>query len=301
MEIETFCEDVVKCLGEMLDEDSNVQIIKISKNNGVCLHGIIIRRGETQCSPSIYLEDYIQMYRTGQMSINEVACAVEKKSAALEKESIEPVLDFSWETLKDKVFCRLINLEWNEEKLQTMPYQQYLDFAIVCRIYLYADEKGTASSEVTYDVLEVIGVTEEELFRQALENTERLFPAEIKSLAAVVKSYLDRMLKPGLITEKDLESGVPLYILTNTTNMNGAIVIMYQEVLKQIAIQLKADTLYLLPSSIHEFLVMNGDMNLEEMKDMVEEANHYAVANVEWLSNHIYRYDKATDRVEIAA
>ena len=78
---------------------------------------------------------------------------------------------------------------------------------------------------------------------------------------------------------------------------------LYTDMLKQIAVQLKADSFFLLPSSVHEWIILpeweRDDVGY--LREMVEEANRTAVADIDLLSNHVYRYDKNTDMVEIAA
>ena len=61
-----------------------------------------------------------------------------------------------------------------------------------------------------------------------------------------------------------------MYVLSNTTGVNGAMTILYEDILKQIAIQLKTEILYLLPSSVHEWIVLPGCDDVAFLKDLVE-------------------------------
>lgn len=305
MDMETFCRELVDCLKEGMDGDVQISVHKTYKNNDICLHGILISYGNQQCVPSIYVDGYFQKYKMGMMSLGQIVCEVIKERDVLKYQRIAPLEELTWETVKDKVFCRLVNLGRNKKKLADMPYMEYLDLAVTCRWLHSADEKGVASADVTYAEMEMFGVTKEELFAQARINTEKLFPVEFKSLLSMIEAIRGRkfsLKEAGIKENMDMEadSRIDMYVLTNTTGINGAGVILYPNVLKRIAEQLNTDTLYLLPSSVHEFMVLPECNSVEDMKELVAEANHCAVAGVDVLSDSVYRYDRVTDRVEIA-
>lgn len=305
MDMETFCRELVDCLKEGMDGDVQISVHKTYKNNDICLHGILISYGNQQCVPSIYVDGYFQKYKMGMMSLGQIVCEVIKERDVLKYQRIAPLEELTWETVKDKVFCRLVNLGRNKKKLADMPYMEYLDLVVTCRWLHSADEKGVASADVTYAEMEMFGVTKEELFAQARINTEKLFPVEFKSLLSMIEAIRGRkfsLKEAGIKENMDMEadSRIAMYVLTNTTGINGAGVILYPNVLKRIAEQLNTDTLYLLPSSVHEFMVLPECNSVADMKELVTEANHCAVAGVDVLSDSVYRYDRVTDRVEIA-
>lgn len=304
MDIGTFCEGVVKCIKEILDEDAKIKVHKMYKNNDICLHSIVISYGNQQCVPNIYMDEYYHKYKMGLMSLGQIACEVIKERDILGHQMIEPIGKMTWEDVKDKVFYRLVNLGMNKKKLEKMPYMEYLDLAVTCRLLHSADKIGIASADITYEEMELFGVTEEELFAQARENTEKLFPVEFKSLLSTIEAMMGRKFgleEIGIKENMDVEAGrIDMYVLTNTTGINGAGVILYPDVLKQIAEQLDTNTLYLLPSSVHELMVVSKCESIEDLKEMVTEANRIAVTGLDFLSDHVYRYDKKMDVVEIA-
>lgn len=300
MDIGTFCEEVAGCIKEALDKDAKIKVHKMYKNNDVCLHSIVISYGEQQCVPNVYMDEYYQKYKMGLMSLEQTACEVMKERDALGLQTVEPPGEPTWEKVKDKVFCRLVNLGMNQKKLNDMPYMEYLDFAVTCRWLHSADEKGIASSDITYKELELFGVTKEELFKQAGENTQKLFPVKFKSLVSTIEAMMGKQFSLEENGIKNMEADeIDMYVLTNSTGINGAGVILYPNVLKEIAEQLDTGTLYLLPSSVHEFMVLKECKNVEYMKELVAEANHCVVAGMDLLSDNVYKYDRRTDRVEI--
>jgi len=301
MDIGTFCEEVAGCIKEALGDEAEIKVHKIYKNNDVCLHSIVISYGNQKCVPNIYVDEYYQKYKMGLMSLGQAACEVMKERDILGLHTIEPPGELVWKKVKDKVFCRLVNLGMNQKKLMDMPYMEYLDFAVTCRWLHSADEKGIASADITYKDLELLGITKEELFKQAEENTEKLFPVKFQSLVSTIKAMVGEKFSLKETGIKNMEADeIDMYVLTNSPGINGAGVILYPNVLKETAEQLDTDTLYLLPSSVHEFMVLKECKDVGYMKELVAEANHCVVAGMDVLSDNVYRYDRRTDRVEIA-
>lgn len=88
------------------------------------------------------------------------------------------------------------------------------------------------------------------------------------------------------------------YVLSNRHNVKGAAVILYDGLLKEMSKVLGHDLL-ILPSSVHEVLVMAYDktMDLFPVRDMVEHINKEEVPVCDVLSDQIYRYNREKDQV----
>ena len=82
-----------------------------------------------------------------------------------------------------------------------------------------------------------------------------------------------------------------MFVLTNDTKVNGAAAILNDDIRQEIAE--KVGDFYMLPSSIHETLIIPKDagMELKELEQMVQEVNQTQVAPGERLSDHVYEYD----------
>jgi hypothetical protein len=74
----------------------------------------------------------------------------------------------------------------------------------------------------------------------------------------------------------------------------------YSDVLRTFADELGQD-LYILPSSIHEVLVIGKEevTSVRDLQDMVWEANHTVVTSKEFLSNQVMYYNRITDEIEM--
>ena len=93
------------------------------------------------------------------------------------------------------------------------------------------------------------------------------------------------------------------YILSNKSRTNGAVYLASSEVMEKIS-RLFPDGIYLLPSSVHEILVLpKGKDGLWrektpfELGEMVREVNRTSVEREEILSDRIYEYDKERGKV----
>lgn len=82
-----------------------------------------------------------------------------------------------------------------------------------------------------------------------------------------------------------------MFVLTNDTKVNGAAAILNDDIRQEIAE--KVGDFYMLPSLIHETLIIPKDAGMEfkELEQMVQEVNQKQVAPGERLSDHVYEYD----------
>ena len=92
-----------------------------------------------------------------------------------------------------------------------------------------------------------------------------------------------------------------IYVVTNQRGTFGATMILFPDILKVIS-EFYGDDLYILPSSIHEILVLpKCSDNVEKLKITVREVNELCVEQKELLSNQVYLYQRNSGKVEIAA
>ena len=94
-----------------------------------------------------------------------------------------------------------------------------------------------------------------------------------------------------------------LYILTNSQNECGATYMFDESVMDFIAESLNDDVV-ILPASVNEVLVfgkrfMSEPESLQGMREMVKETNQTLIPEEEILSDEIYLYDKATQKLSI--
>ena len=188
---------------------------------------------------------------------------------------------------KKSLFVKLVNTERNESLVEQSISKEFLDLSAVVRVVLKMDKEGMASMALSKGDAEILGMTEEEIYAAALANTLRLFPPKLMNLGRYVEMGIGGKLLFG-------EDEVTTYILTNQKEVDGAIYFMSPEVVGAIAEALE-DDLYILPSSVNEVLLVRAselEDGVDELKEMVRDANETVVAEKDILSYNVYHYDK---------
>ena len=90
-------------------------------------------------------------------------------------------------------------------------------------------------------------------------------------------------------------------VVVSEDETGTASIILYNEQLAQLSEKLN-DDLLIMPSSIHEVLaVPASSMNAIDLKQMVREVNDTEVSEQEILGYSVYRYNRKTGAVEVAA
>ena len=188
---------------------------------------------------------------------------------------------------KKSLFVKLINTERNESLVKQSISKEFLDLSAVVRVILKMDKEGMASMALSKKDAENLGMTEEEIYAAALANTLRLFPPKLMNLGRYVEMSIGVKLPLG-------EDEVTTYILTNQKEVDGAIYFMSPEVVGGIAEALE-DDLYILPCSVNEVLLIRAselEDGVDELKEMVRDANETVVSEKDILSYSVYYYDK---------
>ena len=188
---------------------------------------------------------------------------------------------------KKSLFVKLVNTERNESLVEKCISKKFLDLSAVVRVILKMDKEGMASMALSKGDAEILGMTEEKIYAVALANTLRLFPPKLMNLGRYIEMSIGAELPLG-------EDEVTTYILTNQKEVDGAIYFMSPEVVGAIAEALE-DDLYILPSSVNEVLLVRAselEDGVDELKEMVRDANETVVAEKDILSYNVYHYDK---------
>ena len=189
--------------------------------------------------------------------------------------------------VKKSLFVKLINTERNEALIEKCISKEFLDLSAVVRVVLKMDKEGMSSMALSKKDAENLGMTEEEIYAVALANTLRLFPPKLMNLGRYVEMSIGAELPLG-------EDEVTTYILTNQKEVDGAVYFMSPEVVGAIAEALE-DDLYILPCSVNEVLLIRAselEDGVDELKEMVRDANETVVSEKDILSYSVYHYDK---------
>lgn len=293
MSYEKFCERMKDILQQYYGVESDVKLHTVQKVNGVILHGITVMKEGVSIVPTLYLESYYDELIRG-MPLNDV---VHRFILEYDKAAIQDDFDISffeyYEKVKLHLGYKLINYEMNRSLLKDVPHKRYLDLAIVCYCNIVDDRIGKGTILIRNEHLDIWKIEKDTLIRDSLRNMPVMFPAEIINMADLLKELYDDPAQ--LICGK-----MPMYVLTTRARMYGAAAILYSGQLEAIAREVE-DDFYLLPSSIHEIIILPKKYGTDEeyLSQMVDEINHEQVDIEEILSNHAYLYSRLTKDITL--
>lgn len=300
----TFIDAVKVCVSTLLSDDYEIIIEQVMKNNGTSLVALCIIKENQYITPTIYLEPFYKKFNQG-YTIQEIS----KEIISVYQQNSHTDFNLTFLSnqaeLKKHIALKVINYEANIEMLENIPYRRFLDLAIVYIVIIENYHIGFATSLIHNNHLEAFGLTEEELYEVAIENSIRSFPADISSMESVI---LDMMRKDekidGIVEDSEIQEWLfpqntcQMFVLTNNRKIFGAVCMLYHNVLANFAREIDSD-LYLLPSSIHEVILIptKDSISVEYLAEMVKEINITEVLPEERLSDHVYLYSRSKDTI----
>ncbi len=261
----------------------------VPKNNGVKLLGIHMELENCNSAPCLYVEPYMPSDPEELRSPSCIEQIVDRIGQVL-RHSAEVVQNGLGDIFPDKpdinrLELMVVNRERNRELLDTCPYREFLDLAIILNwVVDCGGDRGVV--HINQQILKHWESSFDELYPLALENMQRKHPAYIDSLDHMIEDMLGdaghMLLPPG-------ES--PFYILSLKDTTKGAVALIYPGMAERLA-ELLGGSYYLIPSSINEFLILPLDFPVarENLVQMIEEVNREVLRQDEFLSNNLYEY-----------
>jgi len=266
------------------------------------LDGLSLREEGKHISPTIYINDMYKRYQNCEDLEQTIMGACDVMVKAFEE--IPPVsVDSILKDASERVVFQIINTQQNKSFLEQVPHREFQDLSIVYKVIISADKDAVQSSKITNEFAKRLGMSEEQLFKCAAENTRRLFPPVVRSMNDIMKEMFARDGMPQDIAEMMIAEIPPeqtMWVISNEKGINGAASMLYENELHELAESLESD-LYILPSSVHEVIAVSSDMGSPEMlAQMVVEVNMQEVSLDERLSNQVYHYDKDLRKLTLA-
>ena len=291
-----FKDMVVNGLQNLCGNSGEVSLHDVYKNNNIVYSGVIVRVDGENMSQIIYLESYYEKFCKGtdiETIVREIFEIWKSRNPDNVKFDLAKFKDY--DNYKDKIVIKLINHDTNERLLQDVPHKAYLDMAVVFYVLMNNYQNENMTFLVYNKHLELWNINADELYETAMENSLKLLPCKINTLSEVVSEILGRE-DDEILPKLDKE----VYVATNSLKSNGAAVITYPNALKDLSKSLNKN-LVILPSSIHECIIVPSDNNMEfeALRAMVVEVNRNEVSREDFLSDNIYFYDKEKEQLSI--
>lgn len=287
MDFETFMNEAIK---EMRDRFPDFDISKqeVSKLQGESYTGMAVRPENSEIGATLNLKDFYEALGSG-MFLEDVMDSIERSvvSAVRHMPHYDARVLEDYDRMKDALTVDMVPVAGNEEKLAQIPHKNVEDMALVYRFEEESSVYGLASILVTNEMLAVYDITADQLHEDAMKAAVQNRPAKLHNMNDVMRDMMGDM--SGLVP---MNEPSPLWVATVEGGQNGAGVIQYPGFLDQAAEALGGD-FYVLPSSVHEVLLVadDGSMELGYLEEMVRSVNETEVSPAERLSNNVYHYD----------
>ena len=262
-------------------KDYSVEIHKRNKINeeleALC---IINPDVKVNLSPVVYINHMYEEYKNNKSLPDILKTAAE----TISNTHIDINTTLDCKNLKENTIFVLVNAENNKSLLSNAPHKKFLDLAIVFRWLIQRDNEKFMGAIITNEIADKYKLTVDELFGIAKENTRRIYKPRFENIVDLINRLSPNDPMPN-------DKSVPMYILSNEIAMEGASYILYDDILKDIRIQLGED-FYVIPSSINEVIIVPcSTIDTEYTKNMLRNVKRSVVARQEVLSNNVYKYD----------
>ena len=257
-----------------VDAQVRTELYSVTKNNGTRRTGILFKQEDSNLAPTIYLEEFYQKYLKGQQvpDLADSICSIYQEIRVKKTCDCQNLFDFNH--VKEHIVYKLIRRDANEELFKQIPYEPFLDLAVVYYIQIDNIRFGSAAIQIRNEHLRYWRVEKEEICRLAEKNTPRIYPVQIRQIVRF------------------------MYVATNEQCSLGAAVMRYPNFREKVRGMIRGD-FYILPSSIHEVILVPESFGLEpeRMQEMVKEINQTGVAPEEVLSDSVYYFDGEEIRI----
>lgn len=323
MDFREFVNEIKSEVECKLSKEYQVDLNHVLKNNGIELVGLVIHRDGDSIAPNIYLNDFYDAYMEFESIETIVEDILKTYNDAIQTEFLNDFrFDYCFESIKDKIYYRVVNYSRNKNLLEDVPYKKFLDLVIVYYCLVDNNKDHVASIRITNEHIKKWGISQQNILEIATENTPRIFPGVIRNMKDVIKELILKNPIADLFGEDDIVcedsnvyhfKGKPLdedvveqmlskltcnqnfdmYVLTNTSGVNGASAMLYNGLIESFANKIKSNVV-ILPSSIHEVIMIpfSTEYSIDELKSLVKEINCSKVPEGEVLSDSVYIYQR---------
>ena len=303
LDFKAFLKEVTGEIRERLGDGYRIEEMQRDDLNNTVKHSLLVARYGEAVQPCINMDVCYQYYRKGE----DVAAVVDGIIKGLQEDVYVKdagVFDFSdWGSVKSRLHGRLVNTEKNKTFLQEVPNREYLDLSIVYYIRVAEVTEGNYyGMQIRNEHMLMWNVDEDMLYREFVKNMDCADDVLFEDLFVLLAQLL-QMNEKLACAEIEIGKYPASYILGSRSKINGAIQMCNHKALRDVAEYIK-DDFWILPCSIHEVLVLPCHCTEDDawaLAQTVREVNDGEIALNEILSYHVYRYERETGEVRIAA
>lgn len=259
----------------------DIQVQEVPKLQGESYTGMAIHPSGGDIALTMDLEALFDRFRND-LYLGNPMKAIEReiKEAVAQMPQFDTEALTNYERMKEKLTLQLVPSAKNKDLLADIPHRNIEDMALAYRFDIGHNERTSYSILVTNKMLNAYGISAAQLHDDALEAASHSCPATLRNMNEVIRN---------MVGQTDPS---PMWVASIENSQNGACVIQYPHFLDDAAETL-GGSFYVLPSSIHEVLLLADDTSpsLSELENMVRTINQAEVAPEERLSDNVFHYD----------
>lgn len=302
---EDFLNEFVKEMeNKLADYGMEVSIVNKMRNNGIIEKCIKVDIPGCNMSPSIGTLSLYEHYREFD-DMEKIVSALSKKIIEDKNRQIDTMSVLSKENILNSTYLMVVNAKLNQKLLADTPHYFIAEgeLAVIPRLNISITEKS-GFIIIKNDLLPKLQMTGDEILQIAKLNTSEQNLFEINSLLSVTMQAMEENGEDIAddFSEFFTENTPKTFVITNKDKKLGACCLACPEVIGT-AIEKMGIDCYILPSSIHEVILIEkkGNFNeIEELRDMVNQVNRQSVPAAEILSDKVFVYNQKTKKIEIA-
>jgi len=267
MEYAVFKQQIMEQAKRILPQEEGYVITIVDQTEYGLGEMLIINKSDKEVVPGISMEEMYQDFSQNKKSIQDTV-----NTAFMMIPEIDGTqgIDFrDYDCIKDLLVVELERSEFNGEHLSHGIFEKQPIGALV--LYLRLEQKNQlVMARLGRDVLEVCGVSQSTMMKQAMENTIKI--------------------NPPVVMPVDTNGRFPYFILSNREGRNGATAITYPGMLEQLRKMAGMD-FYVIPANIHEVLIVGKTENapIKYLREALKQRNR-EMGIQQMLSDHVYEY-----------
>lgn len=294
MDFEEFKNNLMELVSKEVEdrglEDISLKLTTVESPDGMT-DRLMVSVGESKMSMAFRLKEIYKNVEDGENIDHAVFKMVNtiEENISVVKNKEQDVKSFitDYEKVKDNTYLRLI--PGDSPILKSTPHKMIEDMALVVNIHLdsISDDNGRSCVVVSRPLMEMYGIDESKLFADAEKNSLENEPIVFKPLFDMVKDLIN---SENIPDPEDV--GIVTYIATNASGFQGAAVAGYPDFCEKAA-ETMGGSFYMLPSSVHEFILIkdDGKAKAKDLNKMIRNVNETVLEPRDVLAAQCYHYD----------
>ncbi|MBR5180795.1 MAG: hypothetical protein IKW88_00915 [Clostridiales bacterium] len=278
-------------------EDIALKLTTVDSPDGMT-ERLMVSVGESKMSMAFRLKEIYRDVENGEdidHAVFKIVNTIEDNISVVKtKEADVKSFVTDYDKVKDHTYLRMI--PGDSPVLKDTPHKMIEDMALVVNIHLetFSDDNGKSVVVVSKPLMEMYGIDEAQLFADAEKNSLANEPLVLTPLGDMIKHLIEAEELPS---PEDV--GIVTYIATNKSGFQGAAVAAYPDFCEKAAETL-GGSFYMLPSSVHEFILIkdDGTPKAKDLNKMVKNVNETVLEARDFLSDQCYHYDAKTKVLE---